>query len=98
MSKTNTKHKAYEPLSHTCKIIRIKRGKTLEKKINILFGIIGGLLLIFLRLPVVTSTMGTMLGFVVIPVIGVLSFVGLVVTIYFTILLIIDALKTVHRK
>jgi len=79
-------------------LYELKGGITLEKKINILFGIIGGLLLIFLRLPVFTSTMGTMLGFVVIPIIGVLSFIGLAVTIYFTILLIIDALKTVHKK
>jgi len=69
-----------------------------EKKINILFGILGGLLLIFLRLPVITSTMGTLLGYVVIPIIGVLSFIGLAATIYFTILLLIDALKAVHKK
>jgi hypothetical protein len=72
----------------------------LEKKVNILFGIIGGLLLIFLRLPLFISTMGTgtVLGFVVIPITGVLSFVGLGVTIYFTVLLIIDSLKTVHKQ
>ena len=70
----------------------------MEKKINILFGILGGLLLIFLRLPIITSTMGTLLGFVVIPITGVLSFIGLVATIYFTVLLLIDALKTVHKK
>lgn len=72
----------------------------MDKKINILFGIIGGLLLIFLRHPLFISNMGTgtLLGFVVIPITGVLSFVGLGVTIYFTILLIIDSLKTIHKK
>ena len=72
----------------------------MEKKTNLLFGIIGGLFLVSLRLPLFSLSIisGGMIGYIVWNIIRVLSFIGLIFIIYFSILLIVDTIKTIHRK
>lgn len=71
----------------------------LERRISLLFGIIGGFFLTQIcdgfQLKMV---FGIMNGYVTEAVFRILSILGLICIIYFSILLIIDAIKTVHKK
>lgn len=73
----------------------------MERKLNLLFGIFGGIMLIFIRLPSVYfySVLENFQGFISDYIAQFLSRVGLLVVIYFSILLIIDCLKSeIKRK
>jgi hypothetical protein len=71
----------------------------LERKLSLLFGIIGGLFLVLLNGPLELSiAFGGMRGYVTDILFSVLSLIGIISIIYFSILLIIDAIKTVHKK
>jgi hypothetical protein len=75
-------------------------GVNLEKRFSLLFGIIGGLFLVFLRPPQVNLylALGDFEGFVTDLITGVLSLIGLIFVVYFSVLLIIDTLKTIHKR
>ena len=66
-----------------------------DKKVNILFGIIGSLLLIFIKHPLIYFEMvlGGLRGFVTSFITTTLSIIGFLLMIYFCIMLIWDALK-----
>lgn len=71
----------------------------LLNKMNLLFGIIGGVFLVFLQLPLFLSDIiGGRVGFIVEYIKELLSFGGLILVIYFSILLIIGTIKTIHKK
>lgn len=73
----------------------------MERKLNLLFGIFGGIMLICIRLPSVYfySVLENFQGFVSDYIAQFLSRVGLLVVIYFSILLIIDCVKSeIKRK
>lgn len=72
----------------------------MEKKISLLFGIIGGLFLVLLQLPAFTRTFSFdgMAGALFWQLITLLSFTGLILIIVFSILLIIDTIQTVFKK
>lgn len=74
------------------------RGVFMEKRLNLLFGIIGGLCLVLLRaLLNLSMALGSMRGYVTDILFGILSIIGIISIIYFSILLIIDAVRTVHK-
>lgn len=72
----------------------------MEKRISLLFGILGGLFLVFLRLPHVNLyiVLGGFQGFVTSFITIVFSLIGLIFIVYFSVLLIIDTLKTIHKR
>jgi hypothetical protein len=72
----------------------------LENKKSLLFGLIGGLFLLFVnRLPVdVSFILGSPRGEWFERLLDVFSFIGLIISFYFSIMLIIDTLRTVHKK
>jgi hypothetical protein len=67
---------------------------------SLLFGILGGLLLISLKLPQTNlyNALGGFRGFATDFITDVVSLIGLVFVVYFSGLLIIDALKTLRKK
>jgi hypothetical protein len=71
----------------------------MDKKVNILFGIIGSLLLIFIKHPLINFEMvlGGFRGFVTSFITTTLSIIGFLLMIYFCIILIWDALKATRR-
>lgn len=72
----------------------------MEKKLNLLFGIIGGLFLVFLSYPPFNLSMalGSFNGYVFDILFSIVSFLGLIFIIYFSVILIIDAIKTIHKR
>ncbi len=72
----------------------------MEKKINILLGIIGGFALTSLQIPVYIGirTFGDMGGYEIESIIKLFSWVGMITIIFFSILLIIDTLKVIYKK
>lgn len=73
----------------------------MERKLNLLFGIFGGIMLICIRHPSIYfySVLENFQGFVSAYIAQFLSRVGLLVVIYFSIVLIIDCLKSeIKRK
>jgi hypothetical protein len=72
----------------------------LEKRLSLLFGILGGLFLTSLKLPQIYlyNALGGFQGFVTDFIADVVALIGLVFVVYFSSLLIIDALKTLHKK
>lgn len=71
----------------------------MEKKVNILFGIIGSLLLIFIKHPLVYFEMvlGSFRGFVTSFFTTALSIIGFLLMVYFSLILIWDAVKSTRR-
>ncbi|MBC2582777.1 hypothetical protein [Clostridium sp. DJ247] len=71
----------------------------MERRFSLLFGIIGGLFLTQINgLLELRMAFGSMNGYVTDFVFRILSVIGLICIIYFSILLIIDTFKTVHKK
>ncbi|MCB2291059.1 hypothetical protein LGK97_15085 [Clostridium sp. CS001] len=72
----------------------------MEKRISLLFGVLGGLFLVLLRLPQVNLFLALVdfQGFVTSFVTSVISLIGLIFVVYFSGLLIIDTLKTIHKR
>jgi hypothetical protein len=72
----------------------------LEKRFSLLFGILGGLFLISLKLPQIKlyNALGGFRGGVTDLITDVVSLIGLVFVVYFSGVLIIDSLKTLHKK
>lgn len=71
----------------------------LERRLSLLFGIIGGFFLTQLNGYLhISMSIGSMRGYVIDWVINILSIMGLIAIIYFCILLIIDTLKTIYKK
>ena len=83
-----------------CVILKIGEGFLLEKRISLLFGIIGGLFLVFLNYPPLnlSTALGSMRGYVTDFLLNILSFLGIIFIIYFSILLIVDTIKSIHKK
>ncbi|GMX63374.1 hypothetical protein Elgi_01380 [Paenibacillus elgii] len=80
---------------------RSLKGDVMERKLNLLFGIFGGIMLICIRLPSVNfySVLENFQGFISSYIAQILSPLGLLVVIYFSIVLIIDCLKSeIKRK
>jgi ornithine carbamoyltransferase len=71
-----------------------------EKRINLLFGILGGLFLTSLKLPPIYlfNALGGFRGSVTDLITDVVSLIGLVFVVYFSSVFIIDALKALHKK
>lgn len=67
----------------------------MEKRLSLLFGIIGGLFLVLLKSMVLGSII---YGYVTDILFSILSLFGIIFIVYFSILLIIDTIKTVHKK
>ena len=72
----------------------------MEKRISLLFGILGGIFLVFLRLPQINLyiVLGGFEGFITSFISSVISLIGLIFVVYFSVLLIIDTLKTIHKR
>jgi hypothetical protein len=70
----------------------------MNKNLNILYGIIGGLILILLKLPIVNLLLGSFNGYITEFIINLISIFGFIFVIYFSILLIINALKYVYKR
>ncbi|MGE5626560.1 MAG: hypothetical protein ACM3X7_00420 [Solirubrobacterales bacterium] len=69
----------------------------MERRQSLLFGIFGGVFLALLYGPL-SMGLGNMRGFFTEILIQFLSIVGFITITYFSILLIIDTIKTVHKK
>lgn len=68
-------------------------GFLLERRLSLLFGIIGGLFLVVLNnfsMPIA--------GYVTDFLFNILGLIGIIFIIYFSFLLIIDTLKTIHKR
>lgn len=72
----------------------------MEKRFSLLFGIIGGLFLVLFRLPQTNLyfALGGFQGFVTDFITSAISLIGLIFVLYFSVLLILDTLKTIHKK
>jgi hypothetical protein len=74
----------------------------MDRKLNLIFGILGGIFLICIRLPLVYfyEVLGNFQGFVSSFISQIISIFGLLAVIFFSILLIIDCLKSEieHQK
>ncbi|MBZ9621455.1 hypothetical protein G9F71_000925 [Clostridium sp. FP2] len=68
----------------------------MERRLSLLFGIIGGLFLVFLKN--LSMELGTIMGYVTDFLFTILALIGIIFIIYFSFLLIIDTLKTIHKK
>ncbi|OCA97780.1 hypothetical protein [Clostridium beijerinckii] len=66
----------------------------MERRLSLLFGIIGGWCLILLN----SISVGNLSGYVTSILFDILLPLGQIFIVYFSILLIIDAMKTVHKK
>lgn len=74
----------------------MEEGFLLERRLSLLFGIIGGLFLVFLKN--LSMELGTIMGYVTDFLFTILALIGIIFIIYFSFLLIIDTLKTIHKK
>ena len=71
----------------------------MERRFSLLFGIIGGFFLTQIYgLFQLQMALGSVNGYVTEVIFRILSISGLISIIYFSILLIIDTIKTVYRK
>lgn len=72
---------------------------SLSRKLSLLFGIFGGLFLVFLRLPQVNLYLALrgFQGYVTDCITSIISLIGLIFVVYFSILLIIDTIKTIKE-
>jgi hypothetical protein len=72
----------------------------LEKRFSLLFGILGGLFLISLKHPQINLyiALGGFQGFVTDFLADVVSLIGLVFVVYFSGVLFIDKVKSLHKK
>ncbi|HEX9026517.1 MAG TPA: hypothetical protein VF839_08670 [Clostridium sp.] len=66
----------------------------MERRLSLLFGIIGGLFLVLLKSMALGSIIN---GYVPDILFSILSFLGTIAIVYFSILLIIDTIKIVHK-
>jgi hypothetical protein len=74
-------------------------GIRLERRYSLLFGIIGGFFLAQINgIFQLQMAFGSVNGSVTDVIFRILSIIGLICIIYFSILLIIDTIKTVHKK
>lgn len=65
----------------------------LERRLSLLFGIIGGLFLVILN-----KLSMPFAGYVTDFLFNILALIGIIVIIYFSFLLIVDTLKIIHKK
>lgn len=71
----------------------------MDKNIRILLGLISGIVLIYLNNPQLQEmALGSLRGYFTQFLFGLLSFIGLILVIYFSYLLILDAFKAIFRK
>ena len=71
----------------------------MERRLSLLFGIIGSLVLVLLKSPMELSmALGSMRGYVTDILFSIFSLLGFISMVYFSILLIIDTIKTIHKK
>ena len=71
----------------------------MERKVSLLFGIIGVFFLTqIFGVFQLQMAFGSLNGYVTDVIFRILSIMGLVCIIYFSILLIIDAIKTIHKN
>lgn len=76
-------------------------GIRLEKKVNLLLGIVGAILLMALASPLISQRNSVFNGFAnIIPfsIMGLIAIAGLAFYVYFSVLLIIDAIKARYKK
>lgn len=66
----------------------------MERRLNLLFGIIGCVILIFLK----KIYFGPFSGYVIDFSLNTLSLIGIIFIIYFCFILIIDTLKMLHKR
>jgi len=71
-------------------------GFLLERRLSLLFGIIGGLFLVLLNN--LSIYIGNFRGYVTEALFTILALIGIIFVIYFSLLLIIDTLKTIHKR
>ncbi|OPJ59253.1 hypothetical protein [Clostridium chromiireducens] len=69
----------------------------MEKRLSLLFGIIGSLVLLISPLGL-SMIFGSIRGYVTEILFSILTILGFIFIIYFSILLIIDTIKTIHKK
>jgi fructose-specific phosphotransferase system IIC component len=72
----------------------------MQRRINILFGMLGSIVLVFIEHPLVNLKMalpGMLQGFVTSFITSVLTTVGIILLVYFGILLIADALREIKK-
>ncbi|WP_160674055.1 hypothetical protein [Clostridium sp. C8-1-8] len=71
----------------------------MDRRFSLLFGIIGGFFLTQINgILQLQMAFGSMNGYVTDFLFNILSIIGLICVIYFSTLLIIDTIKTVHKK
>ncbi|MFW2487774.1 hypothetical protein D2A34_13120 [Clostridium chromiireducens] len=71
----------------------------MERRFSLLFGMIGGFFLTQIYgVFQLQMAFGSLNGYVTEVIFRLLSIIGLICIIYFSILLIIDTIKTVHKK
>jgi len=74
-------------------------GIDLERRFSLLFGIIGGFFLTQIYgVFQLKMAFGSLNGYVTEVIFRILSIMGLICSIYFSILLIFDTIKTIHKK
>lgn len=80
-------------------IIMYLGGIQLERRFSLLFGIIGGFFLTQINgIFQLQMAFGSMNGYVTDAIFRILSIIGLICIIYFSILLIADTIKAIHKK
>lgn len=72
-------------------------GFTMERRISLLFGILGAVLLILLGLPEINHSYLGFSYFIPMFITSIISLVGFIFCVYFCVLLIIDTLKTIKK-
>lgn len=70
----------------------------MERKINLLFGMIAGIFLVGLRFGSILSFAIPFRGFVIDIIVGILSIAGMILSIVFCILLLIDVIRDVFKS
>lgn len=68
----------------------------MERRLSLLFGIFAGLFLVLLNK--LTMGLGTIMGYVTDFLFSTFALIGSIFIIYFSFLLIIDTLKTIHKR
>lgn len=79
-----------------CIFINMGEWFILERRLSLLFGIVGGLFLVLLKN--ISMQIGTIMGYVTEFLFTILALIGIVFIIYFSFLLILDTLKTIHKR